>query len=175
MYTTAAMAEQSGYGAVDGYAFTQYVQTPTVLTTAGQTYLSTVPNTVLSPYNMASYPTPISDLTYADLSMMSSKKLPYTTATLGRPNRQPLMKIQEPTIYAQVRISGIAYQIFLLFVTFINRSTWQSISPRIKLILLPILEPCYESPLHMQEPDLLITKCHRFFPKEEFKTDLQQW
>lgn len=43
------------------------------------------------------------DLTYAELTAASpTQRIPYTTATLGRPSRTADFKRHEPTIYAQV-------------------------------------------------------------------------
>lgn len=51
-------------------------------------------------YNLFSV---IKDLTYAELSTVSpTQRIPYSTATLGRPSRTADFKRHEPTIYAQV-------------------------------------------------------------------------
>lgn len=128
LYATATIPEQNELrncydrmqyaGIPENAAYTQYIsQGHAPATVSSQAYMSAMQGTLM-PVNSVNYTTANlggQELTYADLGsvggaagpvagMMPGKKMPYTTATLGRPPRHPDLKRHEPTIYAQVRV-----------------------------------------------------------------------
>lgn len=127
LYATSAITEQNELrncydrmqfaGIPENAAYTQYIpQGHAPPTVSSQAYMSAMQSTMM-PVNSVNYTTANlggQELTYADLGSIGggpgipasvalpNKKMPYTTATLGRPPRHPDMKRHEPTIYAQV-------------------------------------------------------------------------
>lgn len=81
-------------------------------TVSSPSYMSAIPATLV-PLNSVNYTTANTTTTsFANLGggFVPVQKMPYTTATLGRPPRHPGLKgVSEPSICAQVRPQGFIH------------------------------------------------------------------
>lgn len=109
-----------GGGLPENVAYPQYIQQGQTIaaTVSSPSYMTAIPGTLM-PVNSVNYTTANSGgggAQFADMNsgggggmraMVPLTKMPYATATLGRPPRHPGLKGSEPSICAQVSHSGV--------------------------------------------------------------------